>query len=63
MLFGRFTIADAMFAPVVLRFRTYGVELDSVCQAYADAVLVLPAMQAWLQDAQAESEMLPAFEL
>lgn len=63
LLFGRFTIADAVFAPVVLRFRTYGVELDSVCQAYADAVIALPAMQAWLQDAEAESESLPAFEL
>lgn len=62
-LFGRFTIADAMFAPVVLRFRTYGVSLDPVCQAYADAIVALPAMQEWLQAAAEEPETIPAFEL
>ena len=36
-LFGAFSIADAMYAPVATRFRTYGVELDPTCQAYADA--------------------------
>ncbi|NDJ16076.1 glutathione S-transferase family protein [Myxacorys almedinensis] len=61
-LFGRFTIADAMFAPVVLRFRTYGVSLDAICQAYADCVLALPAMQEWLQTAAAETEEITAFE-
>lgn len=61
-LFGRFTIADAMFAPVVLRFRTYGVALDETSQTYADAILALPAMQEWLQAAQAETETIAAFE-
>jgi glutathione S-transferase len=46
-LFGRFSIADAMFAPVTGRFVTYGVDLDDVCQAYVDAVQALPAMRAW----------------
>ena len=42
-----FMIADIMFAPVVTRFRTYGVELGPVCQAYADAVLDQPLMREW----------------
>jgi glutathione S-transferase len=54
LLFGRFTIADAMFAPVTTRFTTYGVELDPVCRAYVDAVAALPAMIAWRRDAAAE---------
>ena len=61
-LFGRFSIADAMYAPVVLRFRTYEVELPGACRAYADAVLALPAMQDWIAAAQAETETLPQFE-
>jgi glutathione S-transferase len=46
-LFGRFSIADAMFAPVTTRFTTYGVELDASSRAYVDAVAALPAMVAW----------------
>jgi glutathione S-transferase len=60
-LFGRFTIADAMYAPVVLRFRTYDIEFDPVGQAYANAVLALPALQEWLDAAAAETEEIPAF--
>ena len=61
-LFGRFSIADAMFAPVVFRFRTYAVGLDPECQAYCDHMTGLPAMQRWLADAQREPEVVPAFE-
>ena len=61
-LFGHFTIADAMYAPVVLRFRTYAVELPAVSQAYADAIIALPAMQEWLTAAQVEAETIPQFE-
>ena len=61
-LFGRFTIADAMYAPVVLRFRTYEVELPSACRAYANAVLALPAMRAWIAAAEAETESIAKFE-
>jgi glutathione S-transferase len=57
-LFGAFSMADAMFAPVVTRFVTYAVPLDAICQAYVETVLALPAMQLWLNDAAAESEML-----
>jgi glutathione S-transferase len=57
-LLGAFSIADAMYAPVVLRFITYGVALDPVCQAYADTIVGLPAMQEWLEAAIAEPEVL-----
>ena len=53
-LFGEFTIADAMYAPVTTRFTTYGVELDATCRGYVDAVAALPAMVAWRRDAAAE---------
>lgn len=61
-LFGRFGIADAMFAPVVLRFETYGVALEGAARDYADAVLALPALQAWVADAVAETERIEKFE-
>jgi glutathione S-transferase len=53
-LFGAFSIADAMYAPVASRFRTYAVALDPVCQAYADAILGLPAFLVWQAAAQEE---------
>ncbi|MEX1074057.1 MAG: glutathione S-transferase family protein [Burkholderiales bacterium] len=61
-LFGPFCAADAMYAPVVLRFRTYEVELPPACRAYADAVLELPELQEWMRDAGRETESLPQFE-
>lgn len=61
-LFGGFSIADAMYAPVVLRFRTYGVELTGAVKGYADSVLALPALQAWVADAVAETERIESFE-
>ena len=57
-LFGRFGAADAMYAPVVTRFRTYGVKLDAVAAAYVDAVFALPAMQEWGAAAAAEKEVI-----
>ena len=53
-LFGGFTIADAMFAPVVTRFVTYSVPLDPVSSAYVAAVLNWPAMRDWTAAARAE---------
>ncbi len=61
-LFGHFTIADAMYAPVVTRFRTYEIALDPVCAAYADAVWKLPAMQAWCDAAANETIVIEKFE-
>jgi len=59
MLFGAFSIADAMYAPVVTRFRTYGVDLsklgdDGKAKAYMDAVLKLPAFLEWEAGAKAQ---------
>lgn len=53
-LFGDFTIADAMFAPVATRLRTWNVPVDPVSATYIDAIYALPAMQDWLAAAQAE---------
>jgi glutathione S-transferase len=61
-LFGEFTIADAMYVPVVLRFKTYAVQLAPVARQYADTMLGLPALQDWVEAAKAETEVIPAFE-
>ena len=61
LLFGEFTIADAMFAPVVTRFITYDVQMDSVSSAYAEEILALSAMQEWLKAAEAELETISGF--
>jgi glutathione S-transferase len=61
-LFGNFSAADAMYAPVVLRFRTYEVDLPAACRAYSDAVLALPPMREWIAAAERESESLPQFD-
>jgi glutathione S-transferase len=61
-LFGKFSVADAMYAPVALRFVTYAVELDPVCAAYVQAITALPAIQQWVADARAETEVIPRFE-
>lgn len=61
-LFGRFSIADAMYAPVVTRFETYGVEVDAVARGYMDAVLGLPAMRAWIAGAAEEPQRIKAYE-
>lgn len=55
-LFGRFSIADAMFAPVVCRFDVYNVNLPPLAAAYRDALLAHPAMQEWTAAALKESE-------
>jgi glutathione S-transferase len=61
-LFGKFSVADAMYAPVALRFMTYAVELDPVCAAYVQTITALPAIQQWVADARAETEVIPQFE-
>lgn len=53
-LFGCFSIADAMFAPVATRLRTWNVALDTVSAAYVDAIYALPAMADWIAAARAE---------
>ncbi len=56
-LFGHWSIADAMFAPVASRFRTYGVELPPLSRAYVATALADPQFLAWEAAAQHEAEM------
>ena len=60
-LFGAFSAADAMYAPVVLRFRTYDVSVRN--QRYVDAMLALPAMRDWIEAAEREPETIPELDL
>ena len=62
-LFGEFSIADAYFAPVVMRFRTYGVSLAPALQAYVERVAAHPAVARWIADALAEQERSPAYDV
>jgi glutathione S-transferase len=55
-LFGDFSIADAFFAPVVMRFKTYGVSLAPALQAYCDRMQAHPAVARWVREALAETE-------
>jgi glutathione S-transferase len=57
-LFGRFTLADAMYAPVATRLRSYGVAMDPVSEAYVNAIYAFPAMQEWCA-AAAKEQPLP----
>lgn len=59
MLFGAFSIADAFFAPVVMRFRTYAVPVPPPIAAYMERVIALPGVAAWIADALAEKDFLP----
>ena len=61
-LFGAFSIADAMYAPVVSRLRTYGVALAEEAGKYAASIHALPAMQEWIAGARAETEVNPQYE-
>lgn len=59
-LFGQdFGIADAMYAPVALRFVTYGIQINPVAQRFVDTVQACPAVKTWIADAIAEPENLP----
>jgi len=62
-LFGTFGAADAMYAPVVTRLRTYGVKVDSDGDAYCNAVLAHPAVKDWIDAAKHEPWLISAYEL
>jgi glutathione S-transferase len=62
-LFGARGMADAMYAPVVTRFRTYDVTLDRTCEAYAERIMALPEMQEWIDDAKAEPQNVEELEV
>lgn len=54
-LFGSFTAADAMYAPVIHRFRTYAIEVTSPVREYMDAMMALPAFRQWTEEGLAEA--------
>jgi glutathione S-transferase len=58
LLFGTFSVADAYFAPVVMRLVTYGVPVPPAVQAYIDTVCALPGVRAWIDGALAEADFL-----
>jgi len=62
-LFGRFGAVDAMYAPVVARLHTYGVEVIAPTRAYMDAVMALPAWREWHAAALRETWVLPEDEV
>ena len=61
-LFGAFGAADAMFAPLVYRFRTFAIEVASEVQAYMDTMLALPAVQEWTEAGLAETLLIDRVE-
>ncbi len=62
-LFGAFSIADAMFGPVVLRFVPYGVKRPGVVDEYVANFMADPHLQAWIAAAERETEVLEQFEV
>jgi len=61
-LFGERSMADAMYAPVVARFRTYDVSLEPDCMTYCHAILSMPEFIEWDEAAKREPEDLPELE-
>lgn len=62
-LFGRPTVADAMYAPVCTRFRTYGVALDDKLQAYCQTIFDWPLMAEWTEEALSEPSEIVELEV
>jgi glutathione S-transferase len=62
-LFGHFSVADAMYAPVVLRFRTYAVAPPPNLAGYCETMLALPAMRDWIAASVAETESIPSEDM
>jgi glutathione S-transferase len=56
LLFGRFTIVDAYFAPVCMRLKTYGLPVPAAITAYVERVAALPGVAAWITEARAEAD-------
>jgi len=61
-LFGRFTAADAMYAPVIHRLRTYAIPVSATVQAYMRTMQALPAFQQWTEEGLAETLVIDRFE-
>jgi glutathione S-transferase len=58
LLFGRFSVADAFFAPIVMRFHAYAVKVPRVAQEYCEAVQALSAVREWSDGARRETEFV-----
>jgi glutathione S-transferase len=58
MLFGKFSIADAYYAPVCMRLRTYALPVSPTVHAYIDRVTALPAVAEWITGAMAEQRFV-----
>ena len=61
-LFGRFSIADVMYAPVVLRFKSYLIEVGDIEFEYMQSMLSLTSLQEWIDAALAEEEVIDLYE-
>ncbi|MCP4584622.1 glutathione S-transferase family protein [Pseudoalteromonas sp.] len=61
-LFGDFSIVDAVFAPVVLRFKTYQVELSCAAQTYCQHLLACPVIKIWISEALKETDIVDCDE-
>ena len=62
-LFGHFSAADAMYAPVVTRLKTYAVQMDSDTDTYCKAVLAYPPMKEWVDAAKNEPWLIESYEM
>ena len=62
-LFGNFSAADIMYAPIVHRFKSYDLPRSDISQSYMDAMLDHPAMQEWTHSAMKETQVLEREEL
>ena len=62
-LYGKYSIADAMFTPIVMRFNTYGVTLDGAAAEYMQTVSNQPAVLEWIEDSHNEKEVIESDEL
>ena len=62
-LFGSYSIADAMFTPVVMRFNTYGIKLDGDAAAYLHTVSHQSSVLEWIEDSRQEKEVIESDEI
>ncbi len=62
-LFGSFSIADCMYAPIVMRFLTYDIEVSENSRAYMQSLLTHSSIQSWINDAKAETETIDSEEI
>ena len=62
-LFGDFSICDAMFAPIALRFNSYGIKVGIIEQEYINSLLALKSIQEWITEGLKETELLEMCEI